>query len=132
MLNLHLSYKPTSSWKILFWYWGWTSQISCLKKLRDLVVPSGRCYKGTILQGILTPTGVLPNGQSWLRRKWDVTGPSVHTPIHRNRTYGQTIIRYIYKTIWTKHPPSSIHRQNYTPREPLLIPIALFVSRSKY
>ena len=63
MLNVQLSYKHPSSWRILFRYWGRTKQFSCLKKFRALVVPGRGCRKGIILQGILTHTGVLQNGQ---------------------------------------------------------------------
>ena len=78
MLNVHLSYKPLSSWRMLFWSGGYLSQFSLLKKIRALVVPGGGCCKRIIIQGVMTPTGVLPNGQSWLRRKGGVTGASVH------------------------------------------------------
>ena len=78
MLNLRLSYKPPSSCMIMFWSGGRPSQFSSLEKFRALVFPGSGCRKGVILQGILTPTGVLPNVQSCLRIKGNVTGASVH------------------------------------------------------
>ena len=38
MLNVHLSYKTTSYYKILFCYGGIPMQFSCLGIFRDLVV----------------------------------------------------------------------------------------------
>ena len=64
LLNLHLSYKPPSYWRILFRSGGWPRQLNCLKKFRDLVVPGGGFHKGIIIQGSMAPTGVLPNGHS--------------------------------------------------------------------
>ena len=57
------------------------------KKIRSLVVPVRFCRKGIILQVILTPIGVLPNGQSCLRIKLDVMGAAVHAPIYSNSMY---------------------------------------------
>ena len=51
MLNVQLSYKPTSSWRILFRYGGRPRQFSRLKKFRSLVVTGGGCHKGVIIQG---------------------------------------------------------------------------------
>ena len=84
MLNVHLSYKPPSSWRILFRSEGYPRQFSRLKKFMTLVVPDGGFCKGIIIQVILTPMGVLPNGQSRLRIKVDLTGAYVHTPRQRN------------------------------------------------
>ena len=50
-LNVHPIYKPPSFWRILFCYGGYPRQFSCLKSFRALVVPSGGCRKGVILQG---------------------------------------------------------------------------------
>ena len=50
MLNVHLSYKPPSYWGILFRSGGIISKFGCMKKFRDLVVLSGGCHKGVILQ----------------------------------------------------------------------------------
>ena len=50
MLNIHLSYNPTTSWRILFHSGGCPRQFSRLKKFRALVVPGGGWHKGIILQ----------------------------------------------------------------------------------
>ena len=63
MLNVNLSYKPTSYWRILFRSGGNPMQLSCLEIFRALVIPGGGFRKGIILQGIMTPTEVLPSGQ---------------------------------------------------------------------
>ena len=76
MLNIHLSYNPPGSWRKIVWSGGYPSQFSHLKKFRDLVVPIGECCKEICIQVILTPTEALPNGQSCLRIKGDVTGVS--------------------------------------------------------
>ena len=49
MLNVHLSYKPSSSWRILFRSEGYSRQFSRLKKFRALVVPVGGFCKGIII-----------------------------------------------------------------------------------
>ena len=74
------------------------TQFSCLKKFRALVVPGGGSRKGIIIQGILTPTGVLPNGQSCFRIKGYVTGESIHATINMNSNYVQTVRWSIYDT----------------------------------
>ena len=51
MFNVHLSYKPPSSFRILFDSEGCPRQLICLKKCRALVVPSGGLPKGIILHG---------------------------------------------------------------------------------
>ena len=51
MLSVHLSYKPPSSWSILFCSGGRPRQFSCLKKFRSLVFPRGGCRKDIIIQG---------------------------------------------------------------------------------
>ena len=51
MFNSHLTYKPPSSWRILFQYGGIPMQFSHLKKFRALVVPLGGYCKGIIIQG---------------------------------------------------------------------------------
>ena len=116
MLNIHLSYKTPISWSILFCSGGYPTQFSRLKKFKALVVPSGVCHKGIILQEILTPTGVLPNEQSCLRRKGDVTGASVHAPINRNSMYIQNIRQSIYNTILPEHPHSLIFQYKQLPK----------------
>ena len=90
MLNVHLSYNPPSSCRILFRYGGYPMQFSRIKKFSALVVPGGGRRKGIILQVIMTPTGVLPNGQPCLRIKGGVMGASVHAPMQRNSTYAHT------------------------------------------
>ena len=50
-MNVHLSYNPPSSWRILFWSGGRPRQLSRPKKFRALVIPGRGCYKGIILQG---------------------------------------------------------------------------------
>ena len=59
MLNLHLSYKPPSSWRILFWSGGYPRQFIYLKPFRALVVSGGGCCKEITILVILTPTGFL-------------------------------------------------------------------------
>ena len=90
MLNVNLSYKPPSYWRIPFRSRGRTRQFSRLKKFRAIVVPVGGCCKGIILQGRQLPSGLLVICQSRLRRKRDVMGASVHVPRQRNSTYIKT------------------------------------------
>ena len=104
MLNVQLSYKLPSSWSILIQYGICPRQFSLLKKFRALVFPRGGYHKEIIVQGIMVPTGVLPNVQSCLIIKWYVMGESVHAPIQRS----------IYETRWPKHPHFPIYR--YKPR----------------
>ena len=68
------------------------------------MVPSRGRHKGIILQGILTPTGVLPNEQSFLGRQGGVTGSSIHATRQRNSTYIYMVRRYIYNTRRQEHP----------------------------
>ena len=63
MLNVHISYKPLSYWRILFWSGVRTMQFNNIKNFRALVVPVRVFRKGKILQGILMPTGLIPNEQ---------------------------------------------------------------------
>ena len=118
MLNVHLSYKPPGYWRLLFWSGVRPSLVSRLKNFRDLVVPRGGFRKGIIIQGILTPTGVLPNGQFCLRIKGDVTGEYVHVLRHRNGTYVNMVRWYIYETRCTGHPHSPIRRYKQRPQGP--------------
>ena len=117
-MNLHLSYKPPSYWRILFRSGGYLSQFSRLKKFRSLVVPGGDCRKGVILQVILTPAGILPNGQSCLRRKRDLAGAYAHAPRQSNSMYAHTARRYIYKTRRPENPHSPIHQYKQCPQGP--------------
>ena len=122
MLNVHLSYKTPSSWRILFWSGVPPRQFSHLKKFMALVFPGGGFRKGEIIQGILTPMRVLPNGQWRLRRKGDITGESVDAPIQRNSMYIQTVNHYIYKTRRPKHPNSPIRKYKKCPLGPFMRP----------
>ena len=74
------------------------------------MVPGGGCRKGITLQGILTPTGVIPNGHSCLRRKGGIMGASDHAPRQRNIMYVQMVRRSIYNTRRPEHPQSPIRR----------------------
>ena len=87
MLNPHQSYKPPSSWSIMFWSGIYPRQFICMKKFRSLVIPGGGCRKGIIIQRIIIPKGVLPNGQLRLIKKGDITGAYVHATIQRNSLY---------------------------------------------
>ena len=78
MLNMNLSYKSTSSWRIFFRSGRRPMQLSRLEMFRALVVPGGGCCKGVLLQVILMPMGVLPNGKLCLRRKGDIMGVHAH------------------------------------------------------
>ena len=120
MLNAHLRYKPLSSWRILFWYGGRPWQFSRLKIFNSVVVPGRECCKGVIIQCVMVPTGVLPNGQSYLRIKGDVSGSSVHAPMQRNINYGQTVRRSIYKTRGPEHPHLTICWYRLLPQGPAL------------
>ena len=117
-VECNLSYKPPSSWRILFLPRVYPRQFIRLKHFRSMAVPSGGCHKGVIIQVILTPMAVLPNGQAWLRKKGYITGGSVHAPIHRNSMHIQTIIRSIYKTRRPKYPHSPIFRYQQRPQGP--------------
>ena len=50
MLNVNLSYKPPSYWRIPFWSGGLPRKFSCLKRFRALVIPGWVFRKGTTLQ----------------------------------------------------------------------------------
>ena len=115
---MHLIYKPPSYWRIRFWSWVFAGEFMHLKILRSLVVTVGVCSKGLIIQVIMTPMGVLPNGKSCLRIKEDVTLVYVHAPIHSNSMYVQTVRRSIYNTIRPEHPPLPIRRYEISPQGP--------------
>ena len=117
-MNVHLSYKPTSSCRILFQYGGYPRQFNLLKKFRAMVVPGGGCRKGIIIQGRQLLSGLPVIGHSCLRIKWDVTGLYVHAPRQSNSTYVQTFRRSIYKTRGTKHHHSTILRYQQRPLVP--------------
>ena len=115
IFKVRLSYKLPSSWRELLQSGERPRQFSCLTIFRSLVVPDRGFCKGIILQLIMTPTGVLPNGQSFLKRNVDVTGASVHAPKQRNSKYVNISKRYIYDTIRPKHPYFPINRYNQRP-----------------
>ena len=81
MLNVHISYKTTRYWRIIFWFGVRPRQFINMKNFRALVVPSGGCRKGIIIQGSQMPLDLLVIGQSCLRIKSDLIGASVHGPI---------------------------------------------------
>ena len=117
MSNVHLSYKPNSSRRILFWYGGHPRKFSCLKKFRALVVPSGGYHEGIIIQGMQMSSVLLVIGQSSLRRKGDATGASIHATRQRYSTYVHKVGRYIYKTIRPEQPNSPIHQYERHPQK---------------
>ena len=51
MLKVHLSYKHTIYWRLMFWYGGRTRQFSRLEIIRALVVPGRGCHEEVITQG---------------------------------------------------------------------------------
>ena len=104
LLNVHKSYNPISSLRIMFWYWGRLRQLSNLKNLRFCTDPGGVCCKRIILQGRQMHSGLPIICQSCLRRKEDVIGASVNSTIQSNSQYLHTGRGYIYNTRWPKHP----------------------------
>ena len=50
MYNVHLSYNPPISWRIMFWSVGIPQAVQLFEKFRALVVPGGGCRKGIIIQ----------------------------------------------------------------------------------
>ena len=69
-----------------------------MKKFRALVVSVGGCHEEIIIQGVMAPTGVLPNRHSCLIRKGYITGTYVHAPIQNNSLYTQMVRLSIYDT----------------------------------
>ena len=126
MLNVYLSYKPPSSWRIMFRSGGYPRQFSLLKKFRAVVVPVRGCRKGIILQGRQLKAGFPVAVQSCLKRKRDITGASVHEPRHRNSTYIQTVRQSIYETRQPEHPHSPIRRYERCPQGPPSRPRYMF------
>ena len=84
MLNVHLGYNYPSPGRKFLWYGDIPRQFIHLKKFRALVDTSKVCRKGVIIQGSQLPSGLPVTGQSRLRKKGGVTGPSVHEPRQRN------------------------------------------------
>ena len=115
LLNMHLTYNPPSSWRILFWYGGCPGQFSRPKKFRALVVPFRGFNKGIILQGRQLTSGLTVTGHPCLRIKGDVMEASVHASRHRNSRYIQTVRWSIYKTRWPENPHPPIHRYEQRP-----------------
>ena len=67
--------------------WGIPKAVWSYEKFSALMVPDGSCCKGVIIIVILTPTGVLPKEESYLRRKEDVMGAYIYAPRNRKSTY---------------------------------------------
>ena len=118
-MNVLLSYKPPSSWRILFWSGGCPSNFIHLKKFRSLVVPNGGCREGIIIQGRHLPSYLPVIGYSCLRIKRYADGVSVHAPIQRNISYTQVFRRSIYKTRRPKNPHLPIGRYERRPQRPI-------------
>ena len=119
ILNYHISYKPPSYWRVLFSSGGHFRQFSCMKKFRYLVVPRGGCCKKKILQGIQLKHTFSYGRWSFLIRKLDLMGSSVHTSRPRNSSYEKTDIWNIYET---KHPHLPILRHRQLPQGPAVQP----------
>ena len=122
MLNVFLSHKPLSSWRILFWYEGHFSQFNRLEKFRALVVPDGGCRKGVILQGGQLHSGLPVIDHSYLRRKGDVVISSVHATIQRNILYVHMVIWSIYDNRQPKHPRLPMCQYKRRPQGPASCP----------
>ena len=118
MLNVHLSYKPLSYWRILFRSGGFSRQFSCMKRFRSLVVPGRGCRKDAIIQGIKLKRRFSYGSRSCLRIKGDVTGVSFHSYRPRNGPNIQVSRRSIYDTRRPEHPHLPIHQYERCPRYP--------------
>ena len=79
MLNLHLSYKPPSSCRVLFRSGDCHRKVSCLKKFRAPVFPVRGCRKRIIIQGVQLKQRLSCVRQLFFRSKGNVTGESLHT-----------------------------------------------------
>ena len=115
---MHLSHKPTSSWRILFWSGGIPRKFICLKKFRSLTDPRRVYNKGIAVQGKQLPSGLSVIGHLFLRRKWYVIGASVRATRQRNSPYGKKFRRSIYNTRWPEHPHSLVRRYEQRPQGP--------------
>ena len=124
MTNVYtcLSYKPSSSWRILTHSGIFHSHFICLKYFKSLVGPSGVYRKGIIIQDIMEPTGVLPNWYSCLIIKVDVTVEPFHKTIQINILYAHTVIWSIWDIRKKKQPHSPIHWYEQRPQGPALRP----------
>ena len=95
MLNVHLSYKPTIYWRIMFWSGGHPIQFSCLKIFRSMLVAVDGCLKEVLLKGIQINLNFSCERPVIIEKKGCVTGSPVHAPKHSNSPYGQTFVWYI-------------------------------------
>ena len=59
ILNVHLSYNPPGSWRILFWSGGYPKKFSHLKNFRALVVLGKGYHKGIYYSGEAAKAQVL-------------------------------------------------------------------------
>ena len=66
----------------MFWSGVHPRQFSHLENFRALTDPGGICRKGIIIQRRQLPSGLLVIEQSYLIRKGDVPGASIHVPIN--------------------------------------------------
>ena len=101
MLNVHLNYKPPSSWRILFLSGGYPRQFSRLKKFRALVVPGGVFHKGTIIPERQLNRRFSCGRPVMTEKKRGCTGsfcPCTHTDKYYVRTDGQTVYLRDQKT----------------------------------
>ena len=89
--------------------------------LRAVMVPGGGSCKEQIFKAL---TWVLPNGQSWLRRKGALMGAYVHTLRQRNIPYGHMVRFSIYNNRQLLHPHSPTFRYEWRPQGP--------ISRTRY
>ena len=95
MLNVHLSYKPPSSYRILFRYGGRPRQFSYLKIFRSLVVPIGRCHKGVIMQWRLMKRRFSCGRPVMLEKKRGCSG-SICPCIQTEEYYVHTDVHTVY------------------------------------
>ena len=123
MLNVHLSYMPTSFWYYCFGLGEFPGSSVVWISSGFLVVLGGGCCKGVLIQDNMTPTGVLSKGKLQLRRKRGVTWAHWYESIPRNIPYEQTFRWSIYKTRWTKYHHLPIRLSTMKPRDPLHNPI---------
>ena len=118
MFKRCLSYKPPSSWRILFRSGGRPTKFSFLKNFRALVVPGGGFRKLIILQVVQLKFSLSCDRGGLFRRKGDVSGSSVHVSRPINSPYIQIFRRSIYNTRRPGHPHLPIFLITTTPRGP--------------
>ena len=119
MLNVNLSYKPPSSWRILSRPGGCPRQFSCQKLFRSLTDPGGAYRKGVILQGRRLFSGLPVLFKSCLIIIVYIMVADVYAPRQRNSPFGQTSRQYIYRTILPEQPHSTIHQWEQFPQVPV-------------